>query len=197
VRSVGAPSADADPVHTRPPLAQTFARSDGSAAFNLVASHFKSRRCDGATGGDRDRGDLQGCFSRRRTAQARALARFAGALARANGVADTLLVGDFNAYAREDPPMLLARRGFADQVARFDPAGYSYVFDGAAGRLDGVFANAGMATRVTGVAAWHVAADEPEMLGYAFASQSPQAAALAPWRASDHDPVIVDLRPPE
>ncbi len=200
VRAVGPASADTDPVHARPPLAQTFARPDGSAAFNLVASHFKSRRCDGATGGDRDRGDLQGCFSRRRTAQARALARFAGALARTNGVAHTLLVGDFNAYAREDPPALLARRGFADQMARFDAAGYSYVFDGAAGRLDGVFANAGMATRVLGVAAWHVAADEPEMLGYAFASRSPVAAGatpLAPWRASDHDPVIVDLRPPE
>jgi len=197
VRAVGAPSADADPVHTRPPLAQTFARPDGSAAFNLVASHFKSRRCDGAKGGDRDRGDLQGCFSRRRTAQAHALARFAGAVARTSGVADTLLVGDFNAYAREDAPTLLARRGFADQVARFDPAGYSYVFDGAAGRLDGVFANVGMAARVTGVAAWHVAADEPAMLGYAFASRSPVAAPLAPWRASDHDPVIVDLRLPE
>jgi predicted extracellular nuclease len=114
-----------------------------------------------------------------------------------------VLVGDFNAYAREDPPAVLAAAGFADQVARFDPGGYSYVFDGAAGRLDGVFANAAMASRVTGVTEWHVNADEPEMLDYAFALRAPGAASAAlpeptwratPWRASDHDPVVIGLR---
>ena len=203
VTPIGPARSDCDPVHNRPPLAQTFETRDGGARFNLVASHFKSRRCDGATGGDRDRGDLQGCFNRRRVAQAGALARFASALARASGVGDTLLVGDFNAYAREDPPERLATAGFADQAARFDPDGYSYVFDGAAGRLDGVFASATMASRVTGVTAWHVDADEPELLDYAFALRSHAGAGASasasawvptPWRASDHDPMVVGLR---
>ncbi len=201
VLPVGPARVDADPVHARPPLAQTFATADGAARLTVVASHFKSRRCDGASGAERDRGDLQGCFSHRRAAQARALARFAHAVARATGIGDTLLVGDFNAYAREDAPALLAERGFADQVARFDPAGYSFVFDGAAGRLDGVFASASLAPRVTGVTAWHVDADEPALLDYAFALRAPGAAASAPstwtptpWRASDHDPLVVGLR---
>ncbi len=199
VAPLGPPRADRDPVHDRPPLAQAFAAPGGGAGFNVIASHFKSRRCDAAVGADADRGDLQGCWSHRRRLQARALARFAGAVARANGVADTLLVGDFNAYAREEPPAALAARGFADQAARFDPEGYSYVFDGAAGRLDGVFANPAMAARVTGVATWHVDADEPELLDYAFALRAPGAAAASPWtatpwRASDHDPVVVGLR---
>jgi predicted extracellular nuclease len=196
---VGPARSDRDPVHGRWPLAQSFASIAGGRRFNVIASHFKSRRCDGATGADRDRGDLQGCWNARRVAQARALARFAGAVARATGVAHTLLVGDFNAYAREDPLTLLLASGFADQVARFDPQGYSYVYDGAAGRLDGVFASAAMATRVTGVTAWHVDADEPVSAGSA-GSLAPGAAARAkaeratPWRASDHDPMVVGLR---
>ena len=201
VMPVGAARSDRDPVHNRPPLAQTFETRGGAARFNVIASHFKSRRCDGAIGSDLDQGDLQGCFNHRRVAQARALARFADAVARASGTAGTLLVGDFNAYAREDPPTLIAAAGFADQVARFDPDGYSYVFDGAAGRLDGVFANAVMAARTTGVTEWHVDADEPELLDYAFALRAPGRAGPGepawtptPWRASDHDPVVIGLR---
>ena len=191
VRPVGGARADRDPVHNRPPLAQTFAvvsaavaetagtgTSGGNltaraARFNLIASHFKSRRCDGAAGPELDRHDGQGCFSRRRLLQARALGRFAAAFARRSGVADTLLVGDFNAYAREDPVRVLAALGFADQVARFDPDGYSYVFDGAAGRLDQVFANAALAPKVTGVVEWHINADEPALLGYASQARAP------------------------
>lgn len=203
VAPVGAARSDRDPVHNRPPLAQTFEARDDGTRFNVIASHFKSRRCDAASGSDLDQGDLQGCFNHRRVAQARALARFANAVTRASGVADTLLVGDFNAYAREDPPERLAAAGFADQLARFEPEGYSYVFDGGAGRLDGVFASASMAARVTGVATWHVDADEPEMLDYAFALRRPASARAAagtpgwtatPWRASDHDPVVIGLR---
>jgi hypothetical protein len=186
-------------VHDRPPLAQAFAPADGAARFTVIASHFKSRRCEGAAGADRDRDDLQGCWNHRRVLQARALARFACAVARQSGIADTLLVGDFNAYAREDPPTSLAAAGFADQAARLEPGGWSYVFDGASGRIDGVFANAAMAARVTGVATWHVDADEPELRDDAFASRMPGADPAAswtptPWRASDHDPVVVGLR---
>ena len=206
VAPVGPPRADRDPVHNRPPLAQTFAPADGGARFTVIASHFKSRRCEGTAGAEQDHGDLQGCWSRRRVLQAQALARFAGTVADDTGVADTLLVGDFNAYALEDAPMALASAGFADQPARLEPGGYSYVFDGASGRIDGVFANAAMAARITGVATWHVDADEPALLNDAFTLRVPGAAASAwtvaptwtatPWRASDHDPVVIGLSGP-
>lgn len=201
VTPVGPARSDLAPVHDRPPLAQAFAMHDAGARFNVIASHFKSRRCDSAPGSELDQGDLQGCWSPRRVAQALALARFAGTVAHASGIGDTLLVGDFNAYAREDAPTLLVASGFADQVARFESDGYSYVFDAAAGRLDGVFASASMALRVTGVTTWHVNADEPALLDYAFALRSPGAVSPAaamftasPWRASDHDPVVIGIR---
>lgn len=201
VLPLGPPRADPDTVHNRPPLAQAFASADGAARFTLVASHFKSRRCEGAGGADRDRGDGQGCWSRRRLLQARALARFASAVARASGVPGALLVGDFNAYAQEDPPRALAAAGFSDQAARLEPGGWSYVFDGASGRIDGVFANAAMAPHVCGLATWHVDADEPPLPDDAFTPPAPGGASgpaappgpATPWRASDHDPVIVGL----
>jgi hypothetical protein len=200
VTPLGPARSDPDPVHNRPPLAQGFATREGGR-LNVIASHFKSRRCDGAAGPELDQGDLQGCFGHRRVVQARALARFAETVARASGVPDTLLVGDFNAWTHEDPPLLLAARGFADQAVRFEPDGYSYVFDGASGRLDGVFASASLAPRVTGVATWHVDADEPALLDYAFALRAPGGVAPgapawtpSPWRASDHDPVVIGLR---
>ncbi|MEP6505055.1 MAG: ExeM/NucH family extracellular endonuclease [Betaproteobacteria bacterium] len=210
VRPVGGARADRDPAHNRPPLAQAFATVAGDARVNIIASHFKSRRCEGAAGLDLDRQDGQGCFGHRRVKQAQALARFAREFARRSGVDDTLLVGDFNAYTREDAVRVLATHGFADQIARFDPHGYSYVFDGAAGRLDQVLANAALAPKVTGVTEWHINADEPALLGYASGARAPACSASpacapacpacapssalpTPWRASDHDPVVIGL----
>ncbi len=223
VRPVGAARSDVDAIHDRPPLAQAFETVDGgpdgaaSAAtgrdgsrdrrvrLNVIVGHFKSRRCAGAVGSEADQGDLQGCWNHRRVLQAQALRRFAAAVQRRSGIADTLLVGDFNAYAREDPVVDLADHGFADQLGRFDADGYSFVFDGAAGRIDQVFASASLAARVTGATVWHVNADEPSLLDYAFASRAPacagcgpdpQAPTPTPWRASDHDPVVVGVQAP-
>ena len=189
VRPVGPARADTAAIHGRRPIAQAFeplAPGDegGQARFELVAVHLKSRRCGDAAGDDADRGDLQGCWSRRRTLQARAVREFALRAAAASGASGTLVVGDFNAYAQEDALVELGAHGFADQAERFDAGGYSFVFDGAAGRLDQVFADAAMAARVTGVAAWHIDADEPA-----------SADAATPYRASDHDPMLVGLRP--
>ena len=46
-------------------------------------------------------------------------------------MADALLIGDFNAYAQEDPIDDLTSNGYVDLVGRFNSFGYSYVFDGA------------------------------------------------------------------
>jgi predicted extracellular nuclease len=208
VRPVGVAQSDRDPIHNRPPLAQTFEtvvaaapRTQPGARINVIVDHFKSRRCEGAQGLDLDQGDLQGCWNHRRVLQAQALRRFAAEVERRSGIADTLLIGDLNAYAREDPVTLLAEHGYVDQVDRFDASGYSYVYDGAAGRLDEVFASRSLSARVTGVAEWHVNADEPALLDYTLAFRAPACATCAPdrysatpWRASDHDPVVIGLK---
>lgn len=202
-RAGGAVS-DPDPVHNRPPLAQTFS-VQGGQSFTFVVNHFKSKGCDGATGLDADRGDLQGCFNATRVLQAQALRRFVDRLAPNRRSAQVVMVGDFNAYAQEDPIADLAGAGYVDLVARYPSAasafGYSYVFDSAAGRLDHAIASVALGERVTGVAHWHINADEPEIIDYNTESKQPACAACAldlytptPYRASDHDPVVIGIQ---
>lgn len=191
VAAVGGALADTAVVHGRHPVAQTFATPDG-ARFSVVVAHFKSKRCVGADGPDLDRGDGQGCYNDRRRRQAAALAGFVGTVQAAAGDPDVFVIGDLNAYGREDPLETLAAAGLADQLARCaGPADYSYVFDGEAGTLDHALATASAAALVTGAAHWHIDADEPPDIDDGTGANRP----AAPWRASDHDPVVIGLTP--
>ena len=102
--------------------------------------------------------------------------------------AGTLLLGDFNAYAEEDPMRWLKANGWSDAFALAGvEAPYSYVYDGQSGRLDHALLDAGLAARLRGAAEWHNSADESERFGYALDDDAD------PWRASDHDPVLLGL----
>ncbi len=217
---VGAPLVDLDPVHSRPPTAQVFDVADASNAafgqrFSVVANHLKSKRCDDATGGDVDANDGQGCFSARRTAQAQRVHAWvtSSVIPAAGGDPDVLLLGDFNSHAMEAPITALTGIGYIDLMTSFGGAdAYSYVFDGQLGHLDYALASASLADQVVGAAAWHVNADEIPLFDYnddvrdtgeAVHEEEPNGSALAPsrslyeagtpWRASDHDPVVVGL----
>ncbi|HEV8238303.1 MAG TPA: ExeM/NucH family extracellular endonuclease [Thermoanaerobaculia bacterium] len=218
---VGSPLVDLDPVHNRPPTAQTFDVSDVTnpafgQRFTIVANHFKSKGCPG-TGGDADQFDGQGCFNATRTAQAnRLLTWVSGTVVPAAGDPDVLLVGDFNAYAQEDPVTTLAAGGYTDvEEALLGASAYSYLFDGQLGHLDYSFANATLFPQVAGVGPWHINADEVPLFDYndevfdspgeANFEEKPDGSALVPprvvfqpasvFRASDHDPVLTGLFP--
>ncbi|MFL6679287.1 MAG: ExeM/NucH family extracellular endonuclease, partial [Burkholderiaceae bacterium] len=114
---VGAARSDTAAINNRAPMAQTFAALNGEK-FTLIANHLKSKGCsDFAAGpGDADSGDLQGCFNARRVQQVDELRSFVAQVQSSSGVADTLLLGDFNAYAKEDPIADLTGNGFIDQI---------------------------------------------------------------------------------
>jgi predicted extracellular nuclease len=189
---VGTPVSDANAVHNRPPLAQTFAAANGEK-FTLVVNHFKSKGCGGATGADVDSGDGQGCFNAARVAQGEALRGFIAGLQSASGDPDVLVIGDLNAYAKEDPIVAFTNAGWVDQIARFNAFGYSYVFDGAAGRLDHALATAAMSPQVTGAIDWHINADEPSVLDYNLEFKPHDLFSPTPYRSSDHDPVVIGV----
>lgn len=189
---VGAPRSDTHPAHHRPPLAQTFAAPNGER-FTLVVNHFKSKGCDGASGADLDTGDGQGCFNARRLAQGAALRAFLATVAAAAGDPDVLVLGDLNAYAKEDPIVAFTSAGWVDQIARFNRFGYSYVFDGAAGRLDHALASVSLSPQVTGAVDWHINADEPSVLDYNTEFKPQDLYTPTPYRSADHDPVVVGL----
>ena len=111
---------------------------------------------------------------------------------------DVLIIGDLNSYAKEDPITALTSSGFTDLVAQYCEAqAYSYVFFGQAGYLDHALANDALAAKVADTSVWHINADEPRALDYntEFKTPEQQAAYYAPdaYRASDHDPVIIEL----
>lgn len=190
----GSPLSDANAVHNRPPFAHTF--SAGGQKFSVVVNHFKSKGSCPASGVDADQGDGQGCWNERRKQQTQALLGFIGTVQTAAADNDVLVIGDLNAYAAEDPVHMLTTAGLVNQVAE----GYSYVFDGEAGSLDHALATPSLAAQVTGAAHWHINADEPSIIDYNTEFKQPACAACGPdhysatpFRASDHDPVIVGL----
>jgi hypothetical protein len=173
---------------SRVPLAQAFRRgdSDGDPVV-VVANHFKSKGCSEASGADADQHDGQACWNALRVDSARRLDAWMRTDPTGTGSALQLLVGDFNAYAMEDPMGALRDAGWIDAFAQ---AGveqpYSYVYAGLSGRLDHALLSPALAARLRGAAEWHSNADEPDSQGYAR-----DAAQAGPWRSSDHDPMLL------
>lgn len=184
--------------HNRPVLAQTFVDADGKA-LTVAVTHLKSKGSDCLDVGDRDRGDGQGNCNETRTQAAALLAKWlAGDPTGAND-ADQLVLGDFNAYLREDPVVALEAAGFVSLLHYFHgDRAYTFAFDGRWGALDHAFASASLRDRVTGAAAWHVNADEPSVLDYNLEfksrAQVGELYAPTPYRASDHDPLLIGIR---
>lgn len=199
VSPVGLPKSDTAAINSRPPLAQTF-QANGKT-FSVVVNHFKSKgSCPTDGSADTDQGDLQGCWNAKRVLQAEQLLSFISTVQAAAGSDDVLVIGDLNAYAKEDPIDTLTGAGLVDEVGRFNAFGYSYVFDGAAGRLDHAISTPSLSAKVAGVGHWHINADEPSVIDYntefkqpACTTCGPDYYAASPYRASDHDPVLVGL----
>jgi len=105
VTPVGAVQTNTDATFSRPPLAQTFQDNSTGEKFSVVVNHFKSKGCGDASGADLDQGDGQGCYSAKRVAQATLLLSFISrtVIPNSGDDPDVLIVGDLNAYAKEDP----------------------------------------------------------------------------------------------
>jgi 5'-nucleotidase len=172
--------------NAREPIAQTF--TAGDATVTVVANHLKSKSSsDSATGDNADIGDGQGAFNGDRVRQARSLAAFVERLKTDSGSDDVLLLGDFNAYTQEDPMRVLYDQSYVDLN---DTGKASYVFGGESGSLDHAVASPSLRQRVTGVDVWQINAHE----SFAFQYDGfPTFYAPNPYRASDHNPIVVGL----
>lgn len=67
------------------------------------------------------------------------------------------------------------------------------MFNGETGALDHAYASSTLKAQVTGVGVWHINADEPTVLDYNTEFKTDDRYAPTPYRASDHDPVLVAL----
>lgn len=188
---------------SRPPVAQVFEHNATGELFMVVVNHFKSKNCGGATGNNADLGDGQSCYNQARVEAATALDAWLDSDPTGTGVTDILIIGDLNAYSQEDPITTLEGAGYVNLTADMTLAArYSYVFEGGAGVLDHALATASMESKVTGVTIWKINSDEPRSLDYNdnvsdngsdIRNNDTSLYVRNPYRASDHDPVIVGL----
>ncbi len=192
-----------DTSRQRPALAQRF-HAYNSGEFTAVAVHLRAKgSCPSSSDVNADQGDGQGCWNQWRTDSAAALARWIETNPTQSSNNSYLILGDFNAYAMEDPLVVLSDAGYTNLEVAFNggnPEVYSYVFQGQAGSLDHVFASPEMATQVLNAAAWHINADEIPAFGFqerlpsSSWFKSPELYQADAFRSSDHDPIVIDLR---
>lgn len=181
----------------RPVLAQTFETIGGGERLTVAVNHLKSKGSDCEDLGDPDLGDGQANCNRTRTRAAEAEARWLSADPTGSGDPDVLIIGDLNAYRREDPVVALQDAGYEDLVARFaTDRPHSFVFRGESGALDHALATRPLVEQVETAGEWHINSDEPRILDYNLDNdRDPRLFDSAvPWRASDHDPIVIDLR---
>jgi hypothetical protein len=105
-------------------------------------------------------------------------------------------MGDLNAYMQEDPVTALEAAGYINLIAeKIGPDAYSFLFDGQQGTLDHALGSAELADQVTGIAVWHINSDEADATDYNldFGRNPNIFDADNPYRASDHDPIVLGL----
>lgn len=186
-------------IFNRPPLAQMFSLNANGEQFTVVVNHFKSKGgCSSASGLDKDQSDGQACFNARRVAQSIELINWLNTDADLNNEKDVLVIGDLNAYAKEDPITQFTSNGFTNLINNFvGNQAYSYVFGGELGYLDHALASPSLFAKTLDATEWHINADEPRVLDYNIESKSNQQQSdfYSPdaYRMSDHDPVVISL----
>lgn len=169
---------------SRQPLAQAFRERTSGKRILVAVNHLKSKGGCPDTGKNARQGDGQGCWNAARTAAVHAQVGWLNELAAQSKTDRIVVMGDLNAYRREDPVRAFVAAGFTDLVEQLNSApSHTYVYRGEAGTLDYVLASPELSPAARQAGVWHVNADWPEKF------PMPR-----PWlRMSDHDPVVVDL----
>lgn len=103
---------------------------------------------------------------------------------------DVLFMGDMNCYAFTRPIKVFTDHGMIDLHRAFHgDSSYSYLFGGLASYIDHAISNETLYRQITGMAAYHINSDEDDKYTYDKSSDETM------FRCSDHDPVLVGLKP--
>jgi len=169
---------------SRQPLAQVFRDRNSGETLLVAVNHLKSKgRCP-EEGPDSGQADGQGCWNQARVAAVEYLTPWLSDVARETGTARILVLGDMNAWRREDPIRAFRAAGYIELVEELSGLPqHSFLYFGQRGTLDYAFASPALLENVRQAAIWHINSDWPAGM------RLPE-----PWlRMSDHDPVVVDV----
>lgn len=171
--------------------AQCFVEKATGEKFVFSLNHLKAKSGTG-TGANADQHDGQGIFNAQRTQEATEVLNNCKpntGIYTSQRDNDILLMGDLNAYAKEDPVQIFVNGGFIDLHRYFHAdSSYSHTFRGTAGYLDHAMANSGMLPQVTGMSPYHINSDEHDNFTYNSSNDATM------FRSSDHDPILVGLK---
>lgn len=185
--------------HNRPPMAQTFELTENGERLTVAINHFRSKGCSSSGGAENeDKHDGQGCYNLRRVQAAQATVAWLAQFPTGVDDPDILLIGDLNAYSKEDPVTTIQAAGYTNLTHQFGgDLAYSYSYQGETGTLDHALASASLTSQVVDLTEWHINADEPVILDYNTEYKSEEKVISlysdGPYRASDHDPVILSI----
>ena len=185
-----------DDSRNRPTLAQSFTQNSNGAILTVAVNHLKSKGSSCTSTGDPDQHDGQKNCNATRSAAAVAMGDWLETDPTASGDPDVLIIGDLNADIREDPVTTLEAAGYDNLFENLlGMDSYSYIFAGQAGALDHALASQSLVGQVTGVMDWHINADESPAHDYNlnFGRDPAIFDSSVPYRASDHDPIVVGL----
>nr|WP_320036807.1 ExeM/NucH family extracellular endonuclease [uncultured Bacteroides sp.] len=169
-------------------IAQAFDLKSNGERLIISVNHLKSKSGSG-TGNNADIGDGQGSYNYQRKNQAQLVVNTLNTLTSYYADPDVLVVGDMNAYSMEDPIKVYTNNGLVNQLKRYSPSDYSYVYNGAVGYLDHSLATTTLSQQVTGARPWHINADEPSYFDY----NNTTFYSADPYRCSDHDPILAGV----
>ena len=168
---------------------QGFTEKATGEKFILSVNHFKAKSGSGS-GANKDQGDGQGSYNAARVQEAKSILSNYPTYTSTFGDEDFLIVGDLNAYGKEDPITTLTDWGMIDLHRSFHAdSSYSYVYQGTLGYLDHALCNSTLYPQVTGMTPYHINA--PEKDGYTYNGSLNDGTM---FRCSDHDPILVGLR---
>jgi predicted extracellular nuclease len=169
-----------EPIFSRNPIFQEFVYRD-SLEFVLSVNHFKSKSPRNAKGANIDQKDGQAAFNAKRILQSQALVSIIDSLYSTKNV---LVVGDFNAYSKEDPIQELQ----SANLIKLPTQVYSYVYKGRKGDLDHAFANEQFIGQVKETKVLDINASFPNWIDYRFESSD-----TSYFRSSDHNPLLIGI----
>lgn len=161
---------------SRPPLVVDL-RVDGEP-FTIIANHFKSKR-----GGAVE-------TAARRLEQGRHVHELARRRLDVDPQAAVIVLGDFNDFPLSPALAALQRDGLLLDALSAVPPGerYSTIFDGQAQLVDSILISPALVPRLGTAVIPHINADFP------LAMAVDESAGLMPYRASDHDPVLITIK---